>query len=154
MTDYGFNEAGATTAPETCRPALFSLTIFTSFNEAGATTAPETIETARSMTAVQWASMRPGQQPPRKRYSITLLFASFAASMRPGQQPPRKPAANGSRFGPSGCFNEAGATTAPETGGSTPARRGSLSGFNEAGATTAPETNRVKAIESRSRGLQ
>ena len=60
-----FNEAGATMAPETssARPAR---TDGRGFNEAGATMAPETqVGQARGAHGPE-ASMRPGQQWPRK----------------------------------------------------------------------------------------
>ena len=62
------------------------------FNEAGATMAPETMRDLReNLLQVRAASMRPGQQWPRKRFRALML--------PPGSL----------------CFNEAGATMAPET---------------------------------------
>ena len=62
------------------------------------------------------ASMRPGQQWPRKLPAPRRPHEGLTdASMRPGQQWPRKPSGGGSRGGPARCFNEAGATMAPET---------------------------------------
>ena len=109
-----FNEAGATIAPETTRdrtaPACSPC-----FNEAGATIAPETLSSGSAWRWGAWASMRPGQQSPRKpadaalgggdRISFNEAGATIApgtpgrqgvqdrgrgASMRPGQQSPRK----------------------------------------------------------------
>ena len=86
-----FNEAGATIAPETSARAVMRYERTLRFNEAGATIAPETAHGWPAIGRGNRASMRPGQQSPRKRE-------------RPGSQghdPER--------------FNEAGATIAPET---------------------------------------
>ena len=86
------------------------------FNEAGATIAPETSAAPLPLAAHRLASMRPGQQSPRKpRGRSHSSLSSVRASMRPGQQSPRKPGAPRRPRCPSRCFNEAGATIAPET---------------------------------------
>ena len=91
------------------------------------------------------ASMRPGQQSPRKHVEVAPGdLGARGASMRPGQQSPRKrpnrPAgAGGGRSG----FNEAGATIAPETF-HIQTEPPKLSSFNEAGATIAPETRTAR----------
>ena len=86
----GFNEAGATIAPETM--SIWGLSRrLTSFNEAGATIAPETDDGHVPGASAAPASMRPGQQSPRKRACFSSRCEGHTgASMRPGQQSPRK----------------------------------------------------------------
>ena len=125
-----FNEAGATIAPETCRVWPFVVFAYhTRFNEAGATIAPETPDPARSSSR------------------------SAHASMRPGQQSPRKPSAARKAGSVTWCFNEAGATIAPETRGSSEGASESAC-FNEAGATIAPETRNVRLLKYSAPTLQ
>ena len=61
------------------------------------------------------ASMRPGQQSPRKPARQEGRGPGNPASMRPGQQSPRKPSGASARRTARTGFNEAGATIAPET---------------------------------------
>ena len=86
------------------------------------------------------ASMRPGQQSPRKPCAKVHSYRQTPASMRPGQQSPRKPTRPGGCATPRPCFNEAGATIAPETRPTCGRRARPRRRFNEAGATIAPET--------------
>ena len=91
MDWVGFNEAGATMAPETARARAETAVNRDRFNEAGATMAPETVPKEIMKNLVTKASMRPGQQWPRK-----------LGGRRGGRAV-------------AGGFNEAGATMAPET---------------------------------------
>ncbi len=88
-----FNEAGATIAPETPRCWCAGSSYPSRFNEAGATIAPETLSQAHPwLSATPIASMRPGQQSPRKLPAQpSHNIPRKPASMRPGQQSPRKP---------------------------------------------------------------
>ena len=88
-----FNEAGATIAPETANSTSIPGARNRRFNEAGATIAPETLEPCLDFIPYRLASMRPGQQSPRKRVRKRNAHMPFS------------------------CFNEAGATIAPETVG-------------------------------------
>ena len=109
------------------------------FNEAGATIAPEMIMVEIRERVTRNASMRPGQQSPRKspgRPGLPCLRTRFneagatiapeIASARPLQVL-------------SPCFNEAGATIAPEIAPHGQRGEEPAPGFNEAGATIAPE---------------
>ena len=79
-------------APETWGRASSSCSATRRFNEAGATMAPETSGRGAGRMLCPAASMRPGQQWPRKR----AIKCESAPSVLAG-------------------FNEAGATMAPET---------------------------------------
>ena len=71
-----FNEAGATIAPETRRRRKWARNDGTGFNEAGATIAPETEYRGGPDRNRPRASMRPGQQSPRKPRSATTTGQS------------------------------------------------------------------------------
>ena len=87
-----FNEAGATIAPEIPPPSRGGPGAIQRFNEAGATIAPEMRRLGCAHGSWTPASMRPGQQSPRKWWRVCGSAARCS------------------------CFNEAGATIAPEIG--------------------------------------